>query len=126
MLDNITSVDEILKQAKEMNDYLCETTSEDPNECIEHGNVVSSYLSYSGKLLADAKYHQDRARKESILTRLNIDLSPSMLKELVNSDCEKENYAVNLMDRINRDCTHKIDWLRTLISKAKAEMNLQR
>ena len=34
----------------------------------------------------------------------------------------RENLLVNTLERLNRAATHQMDWLRTVISKAKEEM----
>ena len=122
MLLQISNLDEIEKGCQEIQSFLEVTCSEDANEAVRRGIDLGVHLARSSKMLADAKYHQDKARKESIIKRLNVDLPASILKNLIDSDCEKENYIVNWCDRLNSGIVHQMDFLRTMISKVKAEM----
>ena len=122
MLLYIKPLDELEKEAQDIDDFLNLTCSEEIEELSGRIIEISVYMARTGKMLADAKYHQDKAVKESILGKLNQDLPPSIMKELIKSDCENENYLVNWIDRLNRTCTHQIEALRSLLSKAKEEM----
>ena len=39
-------------------------------------------------------------------------------------DRKEEQYLVDWCERINRTATHQLEWCRTLIAKARAEMAL--
>jgi hypothetical protein len=41
---------------------------------------------------------------------------------IIKSLCKQEQYLVDWCERTNRSATHQLDWARTVISKAKAEM----
>ena len=51
-----------------------------------------------------------------------LDLSPMIFKKFIESSIKRENYLVNWIDRMNRTCTHQIDYLRTVISYAKSQV----
>ena len=121
MLDHINTIDELEKESKDIDDFLNITCSEEPTEALERGNDLLVYLARSGKMLSDAKYWQDEAINNSILQKLKdqLDLSPMILKKFIETSCKRENYLVNWLDRINRTCTHQIDFLRTVVSFAK-------
>ena len=121
MLDHINTIEQLEKEAKEIDEFLNLTCSEQPEEALERGNDLLVYLARSGKMLSDAKYWQDQAKKESILNDLQdkLDLSPSIFKELLQASLKRENYLVNWVERINRTCVHQIDFLRTIVSYAK-------
>ena len=121
MLLNISTLEELEKDAKMIDDYLNITCSEDPNDCVDRGLSLMAHLARSSKMLSDAKYHKDEAVKNSILKELNLDMSASILKQLIESTCKRENYLVNWIDRINSTIVHQMDFLRTVISKAKSE-----
>lgn len=125
MLLNIKPLDELEKEAQYIDDFLNLTCSEEIEELSGRIIEISVYMARTGKMLADAKHHQDKAIKESILGRLNQDLSPSIMKELIKSDCENENYLVNWIDRLNRTCTHQLEALRSLLAKAREEMKYE-
>lgn len=122
MLLNILSLDDLEKEATEIDSFLNITCSDDINEMSERIRDLGVYLARSGKMLADSKVHQDKAITESILNNLNTGLSANNLKKLIESTCYRENYMVNWLDRLNRTITHQIDSLRTLISLAKEDL----
>lgn len=120
----ITPIEELESEIDDIEAYLSEVPPDEPDLVIERGNELSVYISRTGKMLADAKYHQDKAISESIVYNLgeNAKCPASMLKQLVESTCRRENYLVNSIERLNKAATHQLDWLRTVISKAKEEM----
>ena len=120
----IQSKSQIETRCQEIQSYLEITISEEPAELVDRGNTLSVYMAQSGKMLADAKYHRDKAVKESVLNKMDTGLSPTTLNKLIDADCEEENYLVNWCDRINRTCVHQSDWCRSLLSKAKEEMKM--
>lgn len=125
MLTYIHSLDELEKEAIEIDKYLNITCSDDVNEAVERGNQLSVYMARTGKMLADAKYWQDikfDASTEEV-AKGNISLSPAIMKKFIESKCLHENFLVNWITRLNATCTHQQEFMRTLISKAKAEMN---
>jgi hypothetical protein len=125
MLDHIATYEQLESEAIKIDSYLQETCSEDPNEAILRGNEIQVHLSRTGKMLADAKFMQDEAVKNSIIAELGkkIRIPPSILKQLVEASCKKENYMVNWTERLNKTCVHQLDFLRTVISFAKADYN---
>lgn len=127
MLDHISTLDQLEVEATQIDEYLKITCSDDPGEAVEVGNNLVVYLARTGKMLADAKYHQDDAVKNTTLVEIGMkrNLSPTIMKKLIEASTKRENYLVNWIERLNRSCTHKIEWLRTLISKAKEEMKYQ-
>lgn len=125
MIDNIAPLSQIAIECKSIQTYLEISVSDEPAEIEQRGNDLSVYMARSGKLLADAKYHKDLAVKDSILKRLDVNISASALNKLIDADCHDENYYVNWMERINRTATHQMDWIRSVLSKIKQEMAYQ-
>ena len=123
----ITSKEELLKEAYRIQDYLDIVMSENPEEAVQRGNDLSAYLARTTKMLADAKYHLNTATKADVFeilrdTAKHAGATPSSINKLVKAASKNEQYLVDLIDRLNAACTHQIDWCRTVISKAKAEM----
>lgn len=127
MLTDITPLDNLETEAKGIDSYMNVTCSEDPNEAVARGNDLTVYLARTGKMLADAKYHQDIAINENtiLVTETYKSMPPSTKNKLIEAMCQRENHLVNWLERLNRACTHQLDWLRTVISKAKEEMRFQ-
>ena len=121
MLLQIATLEELEKGIKEIDDYLNITCSEAPEECVDRGLTLMAYLARTSKMLADAKFHKDEAVKASILKELQLDISASILKQLIEATCKRENYLVTWIDRLNSTVVHQMDFLRTVISKAKNE-----
>lgn len=120
----ITPLEDISFELKAIQDYIETPINEDMNEAELRGNELSVYMARSGKLLADAKYHKDQKQNSAIVEELKkiLQLPTSTANKYIDALTKEENYMVNWADRINRSCTHQIDWCRTLISKAKEEM----
>lgn len=123
----ITSKEELLKEAYKIHDYLDVTMGDNPEEAVQRGNDLSAYLARTTKMLADAKYHLNTSSKTDIFDILKeaakqAGATPTAVNRLVKAASKEEQYLVDLIERLNAACTHQIDWCRTLISKAKAEM----
>lgn len=127
MLTIIKNLEELEMEASEIDAFMNITISEDINECSERGADLLVYMARTGKMLADAKYWQDHAISIAINSALTDkpNLSPSILSKLVSSSSQNENYLVNWIERLNRGCVHQLDFIRTMISKNKAEMQYQ-
>lgn len=126
---NIASKEQILKEAIEIDSFLQETMSEMAEEAVMRGNDLAVYIARSGKMLADAKYHLNTAKKDEVLdvlreTAKNAKATSKATNALIDSICKEEQYLVDWCERLNRSATHQLDWCRTLISKAKEEMRL--
>jgi len=121
----ISTMEQIQTELKEIQTNLEVEMSEDVNEAIYRGNKLAVQMARSGKLLADAKIHRDRKLTSSVVLELKkiVDLPASTANKYVDALCFDENYIVNWCERVNRSCTHQIEWCRTVISKAKAEMS---
>lgn len=125
MLLKISTLEEIEKESQLIDDFLNVTYSDDINELSERLIDLGVYLARTSKLLADSKVHQDKAVISSTLKNIDIDISPSNLKKLIESTCYRENYLVNWLDRLNRTTVHQIDSVRTLISRVKEELKYE-
>ena len=127
MLEHISTLQALETEAKQVDDYLNITCSDNMDEVVERGNNLAVYISRTGKMLADAKWHKDQKLKSSIFQTLHdtakmAGLSVTTINKLIEANCETENYIVNWIERLNRTATHDLDWCRTLVSKAKEEM----
>lgn len=120
----ITSTEEIKKELVDIQAELEVEMSEDAQEAVFRGNQLAAQMARSGKLLADAKVHRDRKLRSGVVQELKklVSLPATTANKYLEALCEEENYLVNWCERVNRACTHQLDWCRTLISKAKAEM----
>jgi len=121
---HITPLQEIIQELNIIQNEVVVEMSEDVNEAVLRGNYCSAQIARTGKLLADAKIHKDRKLNSGIVQEMKkiIHLPATTANKYVDALCVNENYAVNWCERLNRTCTHQLDWCRTIISKAKAEM----
>ena len=122
----ITKIEDIKFELEAIQQFLEISISEDMNEVEQRGNELTVYMARSGKLLADAKYHRDEKLNSAIVEELKkiLQLAPSTANKYIDALTKEENYLVSWAERVNRTCTHQIDWCRTLISKAKEEMRV--
>lgn len=123
----ITPQQEIADELQVIDAFLNVTMSEDAEEAVSRGNDLAAHIARSGKLLADAKYHLSAAMKTEIMEVLRQNaktnnVSHTATNALIKSLCKDEQYLVDWADRVNASATHQLDWVRTIISKAKAEM----
>jgi len=126
---NITPIDQIAKELESIDAFLNITMSEQVEEAVQRGNDLAVYIARTGKLLADAKYHLNNSMKSEVMDTLKETASRAgatskAINAIIGSLCKKEQYLVDWCDRSNRTATHQLEWCRTLISKAKAEMGL--
>ena len=124
MTNDIATAEQISKEIKIIQSVIEIEMSEDIQEAVDRGNYCAAQLARTGKLLADAKIHRDRKLTSEVVANLKkvIALPASTANKYVDAMCFDENYLVNWCERVNRSCTHQVEWCRTLISKAKAEM----
>ena len=122
----ITKIEDIKFELEAIQQFLEISISEDMNEVEQRGNELTVNMARSGKLLADAKYHRDEKLNSAIVEELKkiLQLAPSTANKYIDALTKEENYLVSWSERVNRTCTHQIDWCRTLISKAKEEMRV--
>lgn len=121
----ISTIEEIQGELKVIQYDLEVEMSEDINEATYRGNKLAVHMARTGKLLADAKIHRDKKLTSTVVDELKkiLSLPPSTANKFLDAVCYEENHLVNWSERVNRTCTHQLDWCRTIISKAKAEMN---
>lgn len=120
----ITSFEDIKKELTEIQGFLEITMSEDANEAVVRGNDLAVYMARTGKLVADSKYHRDQKLRSEMIKEYQklIDFPASVAVKYTDTLVESETYLMTWATRLNASCTHQLDWCRTIISKAKAEM----
>ena len=126
---HITPKEQILRELEVIQACEEETISEEVSKVIEYGQTLAPYISRSGKLLADAKHHLNTRMKEDTFDALRKTAkqggaTAKAINAIVDSLCAEERYLVDFAERVNRCGVHRLDWCRTLISKAKEEMRL--
>ena len=102
----ITPIEDLEKEVEDIEAYLSTLPPEDANLAIERGNELSVYIARTGKMLADARFYQDKALSESIVYNLGKQAGcpASVLKQL----CQRENLLVNTIERLNRAATPSV------------------
>lgn len=125
----ITPREQIYEELGTIDSFLNTVMSENAEEAVLRGNDLAVYVARSGKLLADAKYWLNEAMKSEVMQTLtdtakNAKATATAINALVNSLCREERYLVDWCERCNRTATHQLSWCVTVISKAKAEMQM--
>ena len=122
----ITPFARLIDECREIDAYMGVTPSDNIEEIVERGNDLIVYISRTGKMLADAKYHLNVIRKAEIMDILKIiipeKLSAKVQNALIDSVAREQQYIVDWTERLNRTAVHQLDWCRTVISKSKTEM----
>lgn len=118
----------IRKECQDMQDFL-ELTPQCEQEMVERLSTISVYNARSGKMLADMKlaYREERLKTiNAVIMTVAKEghLSAKVQNAMVDSIATDELYLIDWLDRINRACVHQGDNLRTMVSYAKAQMQI--
>lgn len=111
---------EILKYLGELKVDFPET--EDVSGLSHRLSRMCSLLARSVELLADAKRRYTLAVGEMTELTVGLELSPSLVKNIVLAKTADEQYTLTLAERLNATLVHHIDAIRGAISLAKEEM----
>lgn len=128
----IISFEQLIAEAEEIQEFLDMEFSDlsDNAELIkERGDRLSGYISRSGNMLADAKYHLNEKMKYEVLdiiekTLLDAKLSAKVQNSLVDSLCKHEKLLVDKIEQINKTAKYQIEWCRSRLSIAKEELRI--
>lgn len=127
-LDHVDTLENLETEAIAIEQLLSYTISEQPADAFDRGSTLAVYIARTGKMMCDAKYHQDEARNKAIQAISGGDtllrLPASTLNKYVDSCIQDENYMVNWCERLHRTCEKQWEWCRTIISYAKEEKKL--
>lgn len=128
-IKNIQNTEQLFSLAEKIHEFLkMEVHTDDIEVAVSRGHQLTAFMANTGKMLADARYWKDKAVKDSILYQIRdskaMSLPASVLNELIKADTKDFNYLVNMIERLDRETVHQLDWLRTIISKAKEEMKM--
>jgi hypothetical protein len=121
----ITPQADIITELTTIQSFLEITMSEDANEAVVRGNDLAVYMARTGKLIADAKIHREQKLRSEMIQEYKklIEFPASVAVKYTDTLVENETYLLTWATRLNAACTHQLDWCRTIISKAKAEMS---
>lgn len=120
---------DIFNEAQEMQTFMQDECSDNPNEVIERLKRLNVYQARSGYLLALAQkmYRLKRATEiaETIvkIAKENY-LSAKAQNALVDSIAQDEAFLVDWLDRINATTKHQQDALRSVLSYEKENLRL--
>ena len=125
----ITPKEQILTELQSIDSLLNMTMSEDAAEAVQRGNDLAVYVARTGKLLADSKFWLNQSMNSEVIQALKetakeARVTATAVNALINSICLEERYLVDWCERCNRAATHQLSWCVTVISKAKAEMQM--
>jgi len=129
MLTHITPIEELSKEAEQIQSFCEITPSDNPQEIAERIADIGVFIARSGKMLADAKYHLNQKKKDEtvdLIMNLISDkkLSAKVQNALIDSICKEEQYLVDWIERLNRACTHQQESMRSLLSYEKESMRV--
>lgn len=124
----IMEIEDIIKECDEMQKFLEEPPSDEPDDLSSRLSLLNIYMARSGNLLAIARNIQDVTRKEAYEKHIDtiMKMSPSVTNKFIESQTSEANRLVNWLDRINRACVHQSDNLRTIFSFVKENLKLTR
>lgn len=126
---NIASTEQIFSSCAEIQAFIeAHYEADNPSAVVDRANVLESYMALSGKMLADAKYRLSEVLHSTFIKSVQdagrVNMAVSLTNKYVDSVCKDYQYLVDWCDRINRACTHQLEFSRTILSKLKAEMQM--
>lgn len=125
---NVTPFHKLQEEANEVQEFLdCEIQSDNVEEIKERGDALAVYISRTGNMLAEAKYHLNGVMKDEAMklieeTLLKEKHSAKVQNTLVDGLAKEQKFLVDKIDRLNNTAKHQIDWCRSRLSLAKEEM----
>ena len=125
MLNNVTPLPDILKELETIQFFAEIHLSEQPEEIVFWATEALVHLPRTAKLIADAQYHRDRKGRSELVEQIkNIAgfKTATLQNRFADTLLEKESMALKHAERLNAALSRKIDFCRTLISKAKEEL----
>jgi hypothetical protein len=131
MLDHITPCADLLSEATEVQSFTEVTVSDNPAEVAERIAALVVYISRTGKMLADAKYHLNEKRQSETMQLVSqlLDgkkLSAKVQNALIDSICKDEQHLVDWLERLNRAATHQLEAMRSLLSYEKENLRISK
>lgn len=128
---NVATQEHIAATCAKIQDFIeAHYNADVPAAVVDRATEIEGYMALSGKLLADAKYHHSSMMHSIFIDAVkqgNKDkMQTSTLNKYIESICRDSEYLVNWCDRINRACTHQLEFSRTILSKLKVEVNALR
>lgn len=129
---NIASPEKISNSCTEIQAFLeSHYEADNADACVNRGQVAEQYMALTSKLLADAKYHEQSLLNSKFIEAVKHGnehkMNASTLNKYIDTLVADYTYLVNWCERLNKACTHSVEFQRTIISKLKQEMyNSQR
>lgn len=114
---NLTEKLEAIRKLLDVN-----TTDVDIESVVNHGKELASMIGLSAECKAEAKRNLERARLIAIKSRMNEGIGPSLLLRMADATCHDELYQFEYADRLNAGITHQLDFIRSVISLHKMEL----
>lgn len=128
----ITPFEQLITEAEEIQTFLnCDIQSDNPEEIKLRGDALAVYISRTGNMLAEAKYHLNEMMKDETMkivenTLLEAKLSAKVQNSLIESICKYERLLVDKIEQLNKTAKYQIEWCRSRLSMAKEELNNSR
>ncbi len=126
----ITPFEKLIAESEEIQEFLDRgiDVSDNPEIIKETGDKLSSIISRTGNMLADAKYHLNEMMKDETMkliedTLLEAKLSAKVQNSLIDSICKFERLLVDKIEQLNKTAKYQIEWCRSRLSMAKEELN---
>ena len=126
-----TTFEKLQKEADEIQSPLqisieYSKAEDDIEQVVDRGNMLAGYIARSGVMLSEAKQLVAIA-KRSELTKvmeglINKKYSAKIQNTLLDAVADREIRLYTYIEQINKTCKYQIEWCRSLLSKAKAEM----
>lgn len=99
-----------------------DVTGCDIETVVEQGKKLSSIMGLSAECMAAAQKHLQNARLKAIKSLEGKNCPPSVLLKMADGECGIELATYDYSDRLNAAIVHQLDFIRTVISLHKSEL----
>lgn len=107
-------------------DFLQQEFPKEPNIYVERLRMLNTFLARTGVLLAIAKYELANEIGKIYETESEKikSFTPTQTKEYIKGKTAMAWFYVDWCDRMNSNCVHQAENLRTLLSYEKTQMQM--
>lgn len=117
------SADQIEKNLKAIRALVdVDITNVHIDDVVEHGKRLASMMGLSAESMAAAQRRLQNARHAALKKYHDEKYPPSVLLKMADGECAFENALYVYADRLNAAITHQVDFIRTVCSKYKTEL----
>lgn len=89
---------------------------------VAHGQDLASMIGLSAEVKSEARRNLENARLAALKMSMDKKVTPSILLKMADGACADQHAQYEYADRLNAGITHQLDFIRSVISLHKTEL----